>query len=383
MAIRLFFLVTTTFLFSEFGYSQNLVPNHSFESLRNLPIKPNPKNAFEYEPLSGYVPYIENMQYWFAATNTTPDLRIGSKKGYSKCDSRFNNCDKAHSGNNCIGIISYMSNRTTDTYREYIQIKLEKPLRPGELTNVEFWVAKERQAKLTSNNLGACFTLQKVKKETLEVLTLRPQINCDTIINKKYKKWTKIIGSFVPTKPYRFLLIGNFFDNKHTDIAEFTNYNGSPYTPPYAYYLIDDVRVWQDTQKEEEKKDSLQFGDELVVSDIPIPLKNIKFEFDRAELKDSSIFELEKLYEFLSLHRNVNILLQGHTDAEGREAYNQKLSEERAKAVYKFLVDKGINNTRLSFKGFGESRPLKENNSKEGRSSNRRVEFVIVQNENN
>ena len=68
--------------------------------------------------------------------------------------------------------------------------------------------------------------------------------------------------------------------------------------------------------------------------------------------------------------------VEGHTDNVGDEEANQKLSEERAKAVVTKLVEMGITNDRLSAKGFGESKPLSDNHSPEGRANNRRVEFV-------
>lgn len=367
------------FLFFVFTYviptsAQNLVPNPSFETLTNLPVKENPKNTFEYEPESGYIPYKKNLVAWFAATKTTPDLRINSPAYYNECKRKFKNCDRAKTGVNCIGIITSMTNAKVKTYREYIQIRLKERVRPNDTVYVELWVSKERQAKLVSNNIGAYFSMKRVTKDTKEVLDLVPQINCDTVINAVKKSWVKIEGSFVPDKPYQYLLIGNFYDIKNTETRVFKNYNGSPYTPPYAYYLIDDVKVWQD----EPTPEVLVFEEEVVEKNEPIELKNIEFEFDKADLRSASLIELAKLLSFLNTYPSINIKIQGHTDAFGTEHYNQGLSEARAKAVCDYLIENGIDGQRLSYEGFGELMPLQESLTDEARSRNRRVEFLIL-----
>jgi outer membrane protein OmpA-like peptidoglycan-associated protein len=367
--LNLFLIVL---FFSTRVISQNLVPNPSFESLRNLPVKKNPKNSFEYEPQSGYIPYMTNLVAWFAATQTTPDLRLYNSEYYKRCSKRYDDCDKPHSGSHSVGIITAMSNAESDTYREYIQVKLKKNLRPHELTHVEFWVTKERQAKWASNNLGCYFSMKKIYKATKGVLDLKPQINIDTIINKEKQQWIKIAGTFLPDKPFEYLLIGNFFDNEHTETFVFKDYHGYPFSPPCAYYLIDDVNVWQDVEEE------LVFENEIVSSDQPVELKNISFAFDKSELLDSSLQELQKLIVFLNEHPTVKIKIQGHTDALGDEAYNQKLSEDRAKAVYSYLIEQGVDRERLSYEGFGETKPAMKNVEGEWRRINRRVEFVLV-----
>ena len=68
--------------------------------------------------------------------------------------------------------------------------------------------------------------------------------------------------------------------------------------------------------------------------------------------------------------------IQGHTDSDGDDAYNMKLSEARADAVKAMLVDLGIDASKLSAKGYGESKPLSDNSTAEGKANNRRVEFV-------
>lgn len=110
----------------------------------------------------------------------------------------------------------------------------------------------------------------------------------------------------------------------------------------------------------------------------PIVLKNIFFESGSAILLDKSFYELEKLYRLLNENPDMKIQLNGHTDNIGSEEDNQQLSENRAKAVYDYLIKKGIIADRLAYKGFGESQPIATNDTPEGRQQNRRTEFEIL-----
>ncbi len=110
----------------------------------------------------------------------------------------------------------------------------------------------------------------------------------------------------------------------------------------------------------------------------PIVLNNIFFETGSSSLLPTSQNELNRLYDLLVANPSMVIQINGHTDNVGQPEDNQKLSEERAKAVYQYLSSKGIDEKRLSYKGFGASRPVAENDSVEGRRKNRRTEFVII-----
>ncbi len=111
-----------------------------------------------------------------------------------------------------------------------------------------------------------------------------------------------------------------------------------------------------------------------------VRLNNIFFEFNSAQLTQSSETELNKIVSFLSLNPDVKIMISGHTDNQGAENYNLDLSEKRAKSVYNFLIQQGISSDNLTYKGFGESQPLATNNTEEGQKINRRIEFSIEEN---
>lgn len=109
-----------------------------------------------------------------------------------------------------------------------------------------------------------------------------------------------------------------------------------------------------------------------------VVLRNIFFDTDKYDLLPDSKAELGKLIDFLTKNTSLNIEIGGHTDSEGSDAHNQALSQNRAKAVYKYLTAHGINAARLTFKGYGKSMPVDSNATPEGRANNRRTEFKVI-----
>jgi outer membrane protein OmpA-like peptidoglycan-associated protein/tetratricopeptide (TPR) repeat protein len=107
-------------------------------------------------------------------------------------------------------------------------------------------------------------------------------------------------------------------------------------------------------------------------------INDIYFGFNKFDLTDESKFVLDQLIEFLSENPVICIQIQGHTDNIGKDADNLKLSENRARSVYNYLVLRGISQSRLTYRGFGKTMPVAENDTEEGRARNRRTVFVIT-----
>jgi outer membrane protein OmpA-like peptidoglycan-associated protein len=109
-----------------------------------------------------------------------------------------------------------------------------------------------------------------------------------------------------------------------------------------------------------------------------VRLNNIFFDYDKFDLKEESFPELDRLLRFLNENKGVKVQIAAHTDDQGSDPYNQRLSENRAKAVLDYLVTKGIDKNRLKSVGFGEKQPIASNENEEGRAQNRRVEFKFI-----
>jgi len=111
---------------------------------------------------------------------------------------------------------------------------------------------------------------------------------------------------------------------------------------------------------------------------IKIVLNNIFFDFNKATLRTESIAELDRLNKLMTDTPSLKIEISGHTDNVGSASYNQKLSESRAKAVVDYLEKKGVDPSRMEFKGYGFEQPVASNKTEEGRQQNRRTEFKIL-----
>jgi len=112
----------------------------------------------------------------------------------------------------------------------------------------------------------------------------------------------------------------------------------------------------------------------------PIILRNVFFDIGSAKLRSESSTELNRLFTLLQENTAMAIKIQGHTDDVGSDSDNLTLSDNRAKAVYNYLIEKGISSSRLAYQGFGEKQPIATNETKEGKQENRRTEFVITRN---
>jgi len=104
----------------------------------------------------------------------------------------------------------------------------------------------------------------------------------------------------------------------------------------------------------------------------------VNFDFDKATLRPDAVAILSEAVQILQRYPDLKVEVAGHTDSVGTDAYNQKLSERRAKAVYDYLTSNGVDASRLLGPvGYGESRPIDTNETAEGRARNRRTELNV------
>lgn len=209
-----------------------------------------------------------------------------------------------------------------------------------------------------------------------------------------------------PTRPAKTLWVkGKVFDNKTggglpsaVELIDLST--GAPLsrvqTDETGNYLVT-LPVGKDYAFNVSRKGYLFYSDNYTLSgkapdsiykkDIPLQplelaaamvLKNIFFDVAQFNLKSSSQIELDRVVQLLKDNPTVKIQIGGHTDNVGKPADNLKLSQDRANAVVKYLVGKGIAATRLTAKGFGETVPVVPNTNDEARAQNRRTELKIT-----
>ncbi len=337
----------------------NLVPNPGFEELRRqLP---------EYD-IDGSIAFRNSIDKWMSPTNATPDLNFFINGTYGLTDT-------PRTGKAMVGILTHNpESKRSDAYREYIQIKLEKPLVEGEEYYVEFWARHSTSSKMTSNNLGVELSpAPTLNKDWRPLTEMSPIVNAEEIINPEEPEWVKISGKFTAANRERFLLIGNFFDNDNTTFGVAPNPEENKFNN--SYYLIDDVGLWQLNVLPEPES----LAEKTVEVGQVIRLDRIYFEFDKWNLLPASYEELDELFTLLHKYPSMKIAIHGHTDSRGSDSYNFTLSDNRSQSVYNYLVQQGIELDRIQYEGFGERKPIATNDTDEGRQMNRRVEFVVLE----
>ena len=122
-----------------------------------------------------------------------------------------------------------------------------------------------------------------------------------------------------------------------------------------------------------------------IIKEVPVEiqqtmrdLSNTLFEFNKFNVGPKAQGYLDEIVDWLVANPKVKVEIGGHTDGIGSQEYNQKLSEQRAKTVYNYFVEHGVNKDRLSYKGYGKLGPIADNNTDAGRQQNRRVELKII-----
>ncbi len=139
---------------------------------------------------------------------------------------------------------------------------------------------------------------------------------------------------------------------------------------------------YMDDQAEEMEKDLEGAKIERVGEGIKVTFDSgLLFDVNKADLRPTAQENLVNLAEILNKYEDTDILLEGHTDADGTEEYNMGLSERRARSVTDFLLRKDVKFARISAMWYGESQPIADNATTEGKQANRRVEVAIMAND--
>ena len=371
--------------------AQDLVPNGSFEEASACPA-----GLDELKLCDQWLP--------FGTNHPSPDYfhSCSSPHRMGIPNNTFGH-QYARSGQAYAGLIAYLTidqeNKKnwdlSNNHREYIQTYLTYPLEAGKTYYAEFHVSLVEDCDYAIANLGLLLTQEtpELTWPKIQFEYFKPQIrhNRGTVIDDN-KTWTKISGTFVANGGENVLTIGNFDNDEATRVkknksAKLNNIFRKRFLPKIAYYYIDDVKVvpvdsltpTRDTEPAIVREDPLnhEYFGMMSVGD-KVQLSNIYFEFDKAALLAESFFELNKLYELLQDNPEMEILIEGHTDILGSDAYNESLSQKRARAVVDYLLQKGVPQTRVYSKGYGRRMPIASNDSEDGRSRNRRVEFLIL-----
>jgi OOP family OmpA-OmpF porin len=354
VVLLLFCLCTSAFL-----SAQNLIPNPGFEKFVGKGL---------YIPAAKPWKNINTADYYHTPFKLKEDRKVDP-----------------HSGKSFIGL------RFQHNYKEYIFVKLDSALKPGRKYTLEMWICMGEWSTVALKSLGACFTKKQVNQSQIEALgqEFKTEVGNRKGIVSDYK-WTKLTLEYTAIGGERFITIGSMAPKLDKD---FKRIHGNIFTPKEAYYFMDDVSLvpnYQGDTTHSKRIDSLIIANKALPLDTfktvsakdykvgqIIKLNNIYFEPGTSELLEESHDELDYIVQFLNENPNLDVRINGHTDNSGYKLNNDNLSDQRAFAVYNYLMKKGVKNN-LSYKGFGASNPVASNETIVGRSRNRRVELEII-----
>ena len=365
-SIRTCFISVGLCLFQRIAIAQNLVSNPSFETFVSCP-----------QTLGNLE---DDLVDWQAPTNGSTDYFNGCSQAMGT-PKNFNGEQPANFGVGYVGLYFY----APEDYREYIQAKLKRTLRKDETYKVSFYVSLAERSDFAIKEFGIQFSENPIEVSTTKTLSRMHlskisgdvsnyfEIGFSSFYSDK-EDWVLVEKEFVAKGTENYLIIGNFKDNKRTQ--KFKTLRNST---KGSYYYLDMVSITSIHGSNSSGLDDVvkMETDSFEIDKINV-FSNVLFDFDRFELLTTAESELNLIQKYLEQNPDLKITISGHTDTSGSDAHNKVLSEKRATAVSQYLIDKGISQDRISSKGYGSSKPIAVNSTSNGRSKNRRVEFVIT-----
>jgi len=371
----LFFLLLLT---TSLVFSQNLIQNSGFEKYHE----------------SFFSTYIKNAKNWSIVNRSSPDLiTLNNKLNYSNYGKNGYLKCKPYEGYVCAGLILFT--KSVYDYREFITNKLEYKLKKDSIYCIEMFVLCRNESPLITNKIQAYFSKQKVRFKSNPPYSYVKK-NMVDINNGEYLfkyNWVKICGIYKATGNEMYVTLGLYDDIRKVQYLSNSEARYYDWLGNSSYIFIDNVslipihdssqcdcnikrisiKAIQNDSISDEERSRIISKEGTILS-----LKNLYFDNDSYEIKPESFEELDKLYTLLSSNPGLKISVNGYTDNVGSDKYNVQLSEQRAKAVVDYLIQKGIAEERLNYRGYGKDNPIKTNETEEGRAANRRVEVEFI-----
>jgi len=291
---------------------------------------------------------------------------------------------KAREGNGYVGMAVFSATKTD--YREYLQIKLNRPMNEGEMFCFEIFISPADYDLYVCDGFGAYFSEKRPVGKASNVIKVKPQFyNPQLHMLDEKEQWVMISDVFVAEGGEEYLTIGNFLPDNHMKILRRTAEEGARSSNEWAYVYVDDIRL-----KPVKSRDECSCVNDLIkenVTDPPMELSEVReisfqavlFDFDESYLTEKAKVDLDKVVRTMLKSTSIYMEIIGHTDIIGGDGYNVELSEARAQEVIQYMVSKGIDESRLKMRYYGSQMPAADNSTPEGRAQNRRVEFQILQ----
>ena len=361
---------------------QNMVKNPSFE---------------QYDKVPTDLGHVDAIDYWSSPTAASPDYfhKRASSKEVDVPINKMGRC-YARSAYAYAGIYAYASRYIKQNFREYVQVELKQPLLAGEQYCIKAHVFLSQSSNRAVGALGMIATPLKIKErhEAMLIGHKKHYLIQEDRSPLNDRRWVEISCQFKAQGGERYFTIGNFDDDRTTKVSGAVPNDtfANPHVD-FAYYYIDDICVTNTRTNFNCDCGSFDLvrtrGEERIVMDFKtrkkeyslgqvIIMKNLKFEQGKTTMLQGSQAAIEDLVATLNMHPTYCVEIAGHTDDRGDPQKSQILSKSRAKAVYNYLLSSGIAKERLSYRGYGQSRPIALNKTLEGRQKNERIQFKIT-----
>jgi OmpA-OmpF porin, OOP family len=346
------------------AFNQNLVPNPGFEEFTKCPVDFTKTGQ------------VFSLPGWYSPSLGTPDYFNDCTDGESNGSVNWAGIARDHFGHGYVGIISFMTSRP---YREYLVCDLTQSLDSGITYLISFKFRLSSYSKISSGRLGVALSPTRISVMGDTKINLDPVAVAmrDSAMVPQTGNWQNLHTEYFAKGSEKHLLIGNFSSSESIPFYKIRfGGNNEPMLYTASYFYIDDVVVKPkkspidvtitEGPKNPFEKDSL------------VTLRNVQFPYNSALMLPGMEDELDKFVEYLRSMSKVRVEIHGHTDDQGTDEYNQKLSLARATSVMKYLIQKGVAPSQMRALGFGKSMPLIKSKDEKARSVNRRVEIKLV-----
>lgn len=361
---------------------QNMVKNPSFEQYRKVP---------------NDLGNTETIDYWSSPTDASPDY-FHRRAGGKNVDIPYNKMGRcnARSGHAYVGLYAYASRYLKRNFREYLQLELKQPLLVGNTYCIKAHVFLSQSSNRAVGALG--MTASKIRTEQNHERTIDTKNAMYLLQDDRSpldnRGWTEVSCQYKAQGGERYLVLGNFDDDRKTKVSGAIE-NDTFKNPhvDFAYYYVDDVCVTNTKTNFSCNCGSFDLmqtrGAERIVLDVRVQqkeyslgqviiMKNLEFEKGKSTMLKGSQTSINDLVGTLRMNRSYSVEISGHTSDRGDPEKNQMLSKKRAEAVYNYLLSSGITKERVTFRGYGQSRPIALNKTEEGREKNERIQFRIT-----
>ena len=256
------------------------------------------------------------------------------------------------------GIIPYLKNSKEDYLPEIFTIEFDAFFNPNEYNERYYLTLHDRKNQNRSNISQITVYVNKMSMGDGEgILKDKAKSNYDNLAG-----WRRISIAYTKGKLKAYLEDQRLINIPHLE----GNPTGITLSAGSKNMFIKDIRI---------AKGGVKYYDRIL-QDGKIICNGIRFDTGKSTIKPESMGAINKIFQLMQKQTDLNFSIEGHTDSDGDDDKNINLSKARGKAVLDLLVEMGISSNRLKSTGFGESKPIDNNNTSEGKANNRRVEFV-------